>query len=237
MMHGPGRRGAPMPAMSLKGQGKLLSRVLKFIMKNYGAHFVVVLLCIFATAWCTLQGTLFTRELIDVHIKGIIEGTSTFAHLGARLARLAAILAVGVGCSYLQQRIMVVVTQGSMLRIRNDLFTKMEELPIKYFDTHSHGDIMSVYTNDVDAMRMLIGGSLTQLVNSSVTLVTTFASMIMLSPIMTLLSIVLVTLTMLVSGKLVGMCGKFFVAQQENLGKLNGYIEEMTTGQKVVKVF
>ncbi len=237
MMHGPGRRGAPMPAMSLKGQGKLLSRVLKFIMKNYGAHFVVVLLCIFATAWCTLQGTLFTRELIDVHIKGIMEGTSTFAHLGARLARLAAILAVGVGCSYLQQRIMVVVTQGSMLRIRNDLFTKMEELPIKYFDTHSHGDIMSVYTNDVDAMRMLIGSSLTQLVNSSVTLVTVFTSMVMLSWHMTILSIILVTLTMLVSGKLVGMCGKFFAAQQQNLGKLNGYIEEMTTGQKVIKVF
>ena len=237
-MMGPGRRrGAPMPAMSLKGQGKLLARVLKFIMKNYGVHFIVVLCCILTTALCTLQGTLFTRELIDVHIKGILEGTSTFAHLGARLLRLAAILALGVASSYLQQRIMVVVTQGSMLKIRNELFTKMEELPIKYFDTHSHGDIMSVYTNDVDTMRMLIGQSLTQLVNSSVTLVTTFVSMVTLSPIMTVLSIVLVTLTMLISGKLVGMCGKFFVAQQENLGKLNGYIEEMTTGQKVVKVF
>ena len=237
MMHGPGRRGAPMPAMSLKGQGKLLSRVLKFIMKNYGAHFVIVLLCIFTTTWCTLQGTLFTRELIDVHIKGILDGTSTFDYLASRLFRLAAILAIGVACSYLQQRIMVVVTQGSMLRIRNDLFTKMEELPIKYFDTHSHGDIMSVYTNDVDAMRMLIGGSLTQLVNSTVTLITVFVSMVTLSWHMTILSIVLVTLTMLVSGKLVGMCGKFFAAQQTNLGKLNGYIEEMTTGQKVVKVF
>ena len=237
-MMGPGRRrGAPMPAMSLKGQGKLLARVLKFIMKNYGVHFIVVLCCILTTALCTLQGTLFTRELIDVHIKGILEGTSTFAHLGARLLRLAAILALGVASSYLQQRIMVVGTQGSMLKIRNELFTKMEELPIKYFDTHSHGDIMSVYTNDVDTMRMLIGQSLTQLVNSSVTLVTTFVSMVTLSPIMTVLSIVLVTLTMLISGKLVGMCGKFFVAQQENLGKLNGYIEEMTTGQKVVKVF
>ncbi|MBR6667537.1 MAG: ABC transporter ATP-binding protein [Clostridia bacterium] len=236
-MRGPGRRGAPMPAMSLKGQGKLLARVLRFIMKNYGVHFIIVLLCIFATAICTLQGTLFTKELIDVHIKGILEGTSTFDYLLQRLLRLAGILALGVACSYLQQRIMVVVTQGSMLKIRNELFTHMEELPIKYFDTHSHGDIMSVYTNDVDAMRMLIGGSLTQLVNSSVTLVTTFTSMIMLSPIMTVLSIVLVTLTMLVSGKLVGMCGKFFAAQQENLGKLNGYIEEMTTGQKVVKVF
>ena len=237
MMHGPGRRGAPMPAMSLKGQGKLLARVLKMIMKNYSVHFIIVLLCILATALCTLQGTLFTRELIDVHIKGILDGTSTFDYLLQRLIRLACILCLGVGCSYLQQRIMVVVTQGSMLKIRNELFEKMEELPIKYFDTHSHGDIMSVYTNDVDAMRMLIGQSLTQLVNSSVTLVTTFASMIMLSPIMTVLSIVLVTLTMLVSGKLVGMCGKFFIAQQENLGKLNGYIEEMTTGQKVVKVF
>ncbi len=237
MMHGPGRRGTPMPAMSLKGQGQLLARVLKFIMKNYGVHFVIVLLCILLTAICTLQGTLFTSELIDVHIKGILEGTSTFAYLLQRLLRLACILALGVGCSYLQQRIMVIVTQGSMLRIRNELFTKMEELPIKYFDTHSHGDIMSVYTNDVDAMRMLIGQSLTQLVNSSVTLVTTFVSMVLLSPIMTVLSIVLVSLTMLISGKLVGLCGKFFVAQQENLGKLNGYIEEMTTGQKVVKVF
>ncbi|MBQ3486096.1 MAG: ABC transporter ATP-binding protein [Clostridia bacterium] len=236
-MMGPGRRGAPRPPMSLKGQGKLLMRVLKFIMQNYGLRFLVVLACILVTALCTLQGTLFTKELIDVHIKGILAGTSTFEALGARLLRLAGILAIGIASSYLQQRIMVVITQGSMLKIRNELFTKMEELPIKYFDTHSHGDIMSVYTNDVDTMRMLIGQSLTQLVNSAVTLVTTFVSMILLSPIMTVLSIVLVTLTMLISGKLVGMCGKFFIAQQENLGKLNGYIEEMTTGQKVVKVF
>ncbi len=237
-MMGPGRhRGAPMPPMSLKGQGKLLGRVLKFIMKNYGLHFILVIACILLTAWCTLQGTLFTEELIDVYIKGIMEGTKTFADLGARLLRLAAILVVGIASSYLNQRIMVVVTQGSMLRIRNDLFTHMQELPIKYFDTHSHGDIMSVYTNDVDTMRMLIGQSLTQLVNSATTLILTFVSMVTLSPIMTVLSIVLVTLTMLVSGKLVGMCGKFFIAQQENLGKLNGYIEEMTSGQKVVKVF
>jgi len=237
-MMGPGRRrGAPMPPMSLKGQGKLLGRVLKFIMKNYGLHFILVIACILLTAWCTLQGTLFTEELIDVYIKGIMEGTKTFGDLGARLLRLAAILAVGIASSYLNQRIMVVVTQGSMLRIRNDLFTHMQELPIKYFDTHSHGDIMSVYTNDVDTMRMLIGQSLTQLVNSATTLILTFVSMVTLSPIMTALSIVLVTLTMLVSGKLVAMCGKFFIAQQENLGKLNGYIEEMTSGQKVVKVF
>ncbi len=236
MGHGP-RRGGPKPPMSLKGQGKLLLRVLSFIMKNYGLHFIIVLACILTTALCTLQGTLFTKELIDVYIKGIMAGTKTFAELGARLFRLAGILALGIASSYLQQRIMVIVTQGSMLKIRNELFTHMETLPIKYFDTHSHGDIMSVYTNDVDTMRMLIGQSLTQLVNSAVTLVTTFVSMVTLSPIMTVLSIVLVTLTMLVSGKLVGMCGKFFIAQQENLGKLNGYIEEMTTGQKVVKVF
>ena len=236
-MMGPGRRGAPMPAMSLKGQGQLLTRVLKFIMKNYGLHFILVLACILITAMCTLQGTLFTEELIDTYIKGILAGTKTFADLGARLLRLAGVLALGIACSYLQQRIMVIVTQGSMLKIRNELFSKMQELPIKYFDTHAHGDIMSVYTNDVDAMRMLIGQSLTQLVNSSVTLVVTFVSMITLSWHMTILSIVLVTLTMLISGKLVGMCGKFFVAQQQNLGKLNGYIEEMTTGQKVVKVF
>ena len=236
-MMGPGRRGAPRPPMSLKRQGKLLMRVLIFIMQNYGLRFLIVLGCILVTALCTLQGTLFTKELIDVHIKGILAGTSTFEALGARLIRLAIVLAIGVASSYLQQRIMVVITQGSMLKIRNELFTKMEELPIKYFDTHSHGDIMSVYTNDVDTMRMLIGQSLTQLVNSATTLVLTFYAMVTLSWHMTILSIVLVTLTMLISGKLVGLCGKHFIAQQENLGKLNGYIEEMTTGQKVVKVF
>ncbi len=228
---GPRRRGTPMPAMSIKGQGKLLARVLKFIMKNYGFRFCIVLLCIFATAFCTLQGTLFTEDLIDVYIAGIMNGTKTFADLSTRLFQLAGILACGIACSYLQQRIMVVVTQGSMLKIRNELFSKMEELPIKYFDTHSHGDIMSVYTNDVDTMRMLIGQSLTQLVNSATTLVMTFISMVTLSPIMTVLSIVLVSLTMLVSGKLVGLCGKYFVAQQENLGKLNGFIEEMTRSE------
>ena len=141
-MMGPGhRRGTPQPAMSLKGQGKLLARVLKFMMHNYGGRFVIVLLCILVTAICTLQGTLFTKELIDVYIKGIMEGTKTFADLGARLLRLACILAFGVASAYLQQRIMVIITQGSMLKIRNELFTHMETLPVKYFDTHSHGDI------------------------------------------------------------------------------------------------
>ena len=237
-MMGPGRRrGAPMPPMSIKGQGKLLLRVLKFIMRNYGLRFLIVLGCIFVTARCTLQGTMFTKELIDVHIKGILAGTSTFEALGARLIRLAIVLAIGVASSYLQQRIMVVITQGSMLKIRNELFTKMEELPIKYFDTHSHGDIMSVYTNDVDTLRQLIGQTLPQVFNSVITIVTTFVSMVAMSFPLTLLSLVLIALSMKFSMKIAGNAGKYFGDQQKNIGAINGYIEEMMEGQKVVKVF
>ena len=234
---GPGRRGQPMPPMSMKGQWGLLGRVLKMVLKHYALQFLLVLVCLAVSLVCSTQSSLFTQDLFGTYIPGMQNGSLTSHDLLMRLVTLACFLLVGVASNYIQQRLMLVVTQGSMLRLRNELFEHMQKLPIKYFDTHAHGDIMSVYTNDVDTMRMLIGQSLTQLVNSATTLVLTFYAMVTLSWHMTILSIVLVTLTMLVSGKLVGMCGKFFVAQQENLGKLNGYIEEMTTGQKVVKVF
>ena len=238
MMRGPGgRRGQPMPPMSMKGQWKLLVRVMKMVMQNYALQFVIVLLCIAAATICSTQSSVFTQDLFNTYIPGMKAGTLTSADLLRRILQLAAVLCVGVACNYAQQRIMLVITQGSMLKLRNQLFTHMQSLPIKYFDTHSHGDIMSVYTNDVDTMRMLIGNSFIQVFNSVVTIVYVFYLMVTMSWQLTILSIVLIGLTMIVSGKLIGLSGKHFTAQQQNLGKLNGFVEEMMSGQKVVKVF
>ena len=234
---GPGRRGQPMPPMSMKGQWSILVRVMKMVMKHYAVPFIIVLACIAISIPCMLQSSVFTQELVNIYIPGIKDGTLTYADLGLRIAKLAAVLLLAVVCSYVQQRLMLVITQGSMLKLRNDLFAHMQTLPIKYFDTHAHGDIMSVYTNDVDTMRMLISQSITQMFNSVITIVSTVWLMFSMSWQLTLLSFVLTFLTMLVSGKLIGLAGKHFTAQQQNLGKLNGFVEEMTSGQKVIKVF
>ena len=261
---GPGRRGQPMPPMSMKGQWGLLWRVLKMVLKHYAPQFLLVLLCLAVSLVCSTQSSLFTKDLFGEYIPGIEEynrqealiaqGMSpeeaaippegktaveprTFSDLAVRLGQLACFLAVGVISSYIQQRLMLVVTQGSMLRLRNDLFEHMQKLPIKYFDTLAHGDIMSVYTNDVDTMRMLISQSFIQLFNSAITIVYIFVLMLVMSWQLTLLSIVLILGTMLISGRLIGLAGKYFTAQQQNLGKLNGFVEEMMGGQKVVKVF
>jgi len=237
MMRGPGRRGQPMPPMSMKGQWGLLTRVMKMVMKNYALHFIIVLVCVAIAMVCSTQTAMFTQDLFNTYIPGMKAGTLTSHDLFMRLVQLAAFLAVGVICNYAQQRIMLIVTQGSMLKLRNDLFAHMQSLPIKYFDTHVHGDIMSVYTNDVDTMRMLIGQSFIQLFNSAITIIYVFVLMVTMSWQLTILSIVLILFTMLISGKLIGLAGKYFTAQQQNLGKLNGYVEEMMSGQKVVKVF
>ena len=234
---GPGRRGQPMPPMSMKGQWGLLLRVLKMVMKHYALQFVLVLLCLAISLVCSTQSSLFTQDLFGTYIPGMQDGTLTSHDLLMRLVKLACFLAVGVTCSYIQQRLMLVVTQGSMLRLRNELFEHMQKLPIKYFDTHAHGDIMSIYTNDVDTMRMLISQSFIQLFNSAITIVYVFVLMLTMSWQLTILSIVLILGTMLISGRLIGLAGKHFTAQQQNLGKLNSYVEEMTGGQKVVKVF
>ncbi len=237
MMHGPGRRGGPRPPMSMKGQWKLLLRVLQMVMKHYAVHFAFVLLCVLVTTVTTMQTSVFTQELFNIYIPGIKNATLTWGDLGARLLKLVAVLALGVACSYIQQRIMLVVTQGSLLRLRNDLFVHMQKLPIKYFDTHSHGDIMSVYTNDVETLRMLISQSIIQVFNSVVTICYAFFLMVTMSWQLTILSIVLIVLTMVISARFIGLAGKHFTAAQEDLGKLNGYVEEMMSGQKVVKVF
>ena len=231
-----GMRG--MPRGSMKGQGKIFKRVMKVLLENYKWPFLAVVVCILATSLCTLQGTLFMQTLIDDYILPMMGSENPdFGPLAVALLRLAGILGLGILCSYGYNRIMVNVGQGTMLKMRKQLFSSMEGLPIKYFDTHAHGDIMSVYTNDVDTMRQLISQSIPQLIDSFITVLTTFVSMVVMSWQLTILSVLMIALTMLVAAKLSGRAGKHFVAQQQNLGKVNGYIEEMMEGQKVVKVF
>lgn len=215
-----------------------LKRVFGYMFRYYKWHFLLVVICIVITALCTLQSTLFTRTLIDDYITPLLSVSKPdFAPLAKRLVQLAGILAVGVATSYAYNRIMVTVGQGTMERLRVELFTHMESLPIKYFDTHPHGDIMSTYTNDVDTLRQLIGQSIPQAVSSSITIVTTLVSMIILDFRLTLISLVMIGIMLAVSGKLGGKSKDYFVSQQKDLGAVNGYIEEMLKGQKVVKVF
>lgn len=221
---------------------KMLGRVLGYMMRRYKFRFILVLVCIIAAAVSTLIGTLFMQSLIDDYIDPMLKtvlagGTADFAPLAAALLRIAAVYAVGVVCSFAYNRIMIYITQGTMRDIRNDIFTHMESLPIKYFDSTAHGDIMSIYTNDVDTLRQLISQSIPQIVNSAVTLVITLVSMFALSIPLTILTLIMVVVMLLAAGKIGGGSAKYFGEQQRNLGKANGYIEEMLEGQKVVKVF
>ena len=215
-----------------------LKRILGYVFHYYGWQFFLVVILIMITAFCTVQSTLFTRTLIDEYITPLLGSSSPdFAPLAARLFRLGCILMVGVISAYSYNRIMVSVGQGTMEMLRIVLFTHMESLPIKYFDTHSHGDIISVYTNDIDTLRQLIGQSIPQIVNSSVTIVVTFTSMIILSIPLTCVSVCMIIIMLNVSGKLGGRSRDYFIAQQRSIGAVNGYIEEMLSGQRVVKVF
>ena len=221
---------------------KMLGRVLGYMMRRYKYRFILVLVCIIAAAVSTLIGTLFMQSLIDDYIDPMLKtvlagGSADFAPLAAALLRIAAVYAVGVVSSFTYNRIMIYITQGTMRDIRNDIFTHMESLPIKYFDSTAHGDIMSIYTNDVDTLRQLISQSIPQIVNSAVTLVITLVSMIALSVPLTVLTLIMVGVMLIAAGKIGGGSAKYFSEQQRNLGKANGYIEEMLEGQKVVKVF
>ena len=219
-----------------------LKRVLAYVMKSYGAAFAIVVVCIFITAGTTLYGTLFMKQLVDGYIIPLTEQKAAglepdFVPLAHAIIKLACIYAVGIVTAYTYNRIMVNITQGTLRNIRNELFEKMEKLPIKYFDTHAHGDIMSIYTNDIDTLRQLISQSIPQLINSAITLVSSLVSMIVLSLPLTILSIIMVGVMFFVSAKLGEKSSTFFVKQQKDLGAVNGYIEEMLEGQKVVKVF
>ncbi len=236
---GPGGPGAP-DGMTARGKGntRALFRVISFLLKNYKFSCLAVVVCIVISALTTLCATLFTQSLIDDYITPLLASASPdYGPLAVKLLRLIAILLVGVLCSYGYNRIMVSVSQGTMKKLRIQLFTNMESLPIRYFDTHAHGDIMSIYTNDIDTLRQLISQSMPQLINSTITLVSTFVSMVVLSIPLTFVSLIMVAVMLFVTSKLSALSGKYFVQQQKDLGTVNGYIEEMMSGQKVVKVF
>lgn len=223
---------------SEKKQGKIFLRVFQYMLKNYKFSFVCVVVCILGTAIATLWGTLFMQSLIDDYIVPLTKTqTPDFMPLAHALMRMVGVYAVGIICAYAYNRIMVNICQGTMRNLRKDLFTHMESLPIRYFDTNAHGDIMSIYTNDVDTLRQLISQSIPQIINSAVTLVTTFVSMVVLSIPLTSVAVIMVVVMLFAASKIGKKSSLYFRKQQKELGTVNGYIEEMMEGQKVVKVF
>ena len=233
-----GRRMAGRPRPKVENPGLLLKRVFSYVFRYYGIQMIVVLICIVVSVLANIQGTMFTRTLIDTYITPMI-GTPDpdYGPLLGAMGRVACFYGIGIAAAFTQQVIMVHVNQGTLRRLREDLFDHMESLPIKYFDTHSHGDIMSVYTNDIDTLRQMISQSIPQLFNSAITIFSILSMMLILSIPLTLLTLAMVALMLFVTMQVTKRSGKNFIAQQKNLGKLNGFIEETMTGQKVVKVF
>ena len=214
------------------------SRVMKYMLKDYTPHMILVVACIFISVFCTLQGTLFQKTLIDSYIMPMIKNGSTdFEPLAQAILKLIVVILIGVVASFVYNRVMVTVSQGTMEKMRDEIFSHMQTLPIRYFDTHAHGDIMSVYTNDVDTMRQVISQTIPNVLSSSITIVSTFVSMLLLSIPLTFVSLCMIAIMMIVVMKIGGKSAKYFVDQQKALGKMNGYVEEMVEGVKVVKVF
>ena len=231
-------RGPKGPAPKIKNPGKLLMRLMKFIFARYAIHYIVVFICIIAAVFCSVQGTLFMQTLIDDYIAPMIGmANPDYGPLLGAMSRVAVFYALGVFAAFLQQKVLIYVSQGTIRDMRNDVFDHMQDLPIRYFDTHAHGDIMSVYTNDIDTLRQLVSQSIPQIINSVITIVTVFINMCILSIPLTILSIVVVIVSINVSKYFAGYSSRYFVAQQKDIGKLNGFVEEMLSGQKVVKVF
>ena len=237
---GRGMRGQPHP--KVKNPGKVFRRIMGYVLKYYKIQMILVTVCIFVSVIANVQGTMFTKTLIDSYITPLKEqhdagSAVNYGPLLAAMAKVAVFYAIGIGAAFAQARIMVYVSQGTLNRMRCELFEHMEKLPIKYFDTHSHGDIMSIYTNDIDALRQMISQSIPQLMNSAITIVSIFCMMIVLSVPLTLVSVAMVVVMLFASSMATKISGKNFIAQQKNLGKINGFIEETMTGEKVVKVF
>ena len=238
VVHGPGPRGMGGPRPKVENPVRLLKRIMAEVFRHYLPHCILVLICIVVSALANVQASLFLQTLIDDYIIPMTQQQDpSFAPLAGALMRVGCIYVVGILAAWLNARIMVNVTQGTLRNLRIQLFTHMESLPIRYFDTHPHGDIMSVYTNDVDTLRQMLSQSIPQLVSSAITIVSVFASMCMLSWQLTIVTMLMVALMLFCSKKITQQSGKFFIAQQRDLGKVNGYIEEMMEGQKVVKVF
>ena len=222
-----------------RGRGRdVLGRVIRYMLHYYKHLFGVVILCILVSAVCTVVGATFPQTLIDSYIVPMLQnGSQDFSGLYHDIVRLACIMGVGVVASFSYNRIMVNVSQGTLCRLRDDLFHKMESLPIKYFDTHAHGDIMSVYTNDVDTLRQLLSQSIPQIINSGFSMTATLVTMLIMSPALTVISILTAVVMLTVTKNFTRLSGKYFVQQQQALGAVDGFIEEMLDGQKVVKVF
>ncbi len=241
-MPGPGR---PVPRgmkPTVENPGKIFKRIIGFVTKNYLPHCIIVLICIVVSVLANVQGTWFTKNLIDEYIEPLLAASNLgiapdYSGLLAAIGRGACFYGIGIVAAYLNTRMMVYVTQGSLRSLRDEMFLHMETLPIKYFDTHAHGDIMSMYTNDVDTLRQMISQSIPQLINSVITIVSVLVSMILLNIPLTVLALFLIGIMLYVTKKMTSQSGKFFIRQQKNLGAVNGFIEEMMEGQKVVKVF
>ncbi len=236
-MPGPMRK--PTGKNKVKNPGKLLARLMQYVFRDYKLHCIIVFVLIFVGVIANVQGTMFTKDLIDKYITPFLLSTDTpnFSPLAHAIGRVAVFYGIGVVATYAYNRIMINVTQGTLMNLRNDLFEHMEKLPIKYFDTHAHGDIMSIYTNDIDTLRQMISQSIPQIINSGFTIISVFISMLILNIPLTIVTLVMVAVMIWGTKKAAGQSGKYFLEQQKNLGKVNGYIEEMMNGQKVVKVF
>lgn len=234
----PGPRGPRGPKPKIKNPGKLFARLMGFIFKKYLPACIIVVICIFVSVLANVQGTMFTKNLIDDYIVPLLKtGNPDYGPLLAAMGRVTVFYGIGVISTFAYSKIMIYVSQGTIKNLRVELFSHMQDLPIRYFDSHAHGDIMSIYTNDIDTLRQLISQSLPQILNSVITVVSVFVSMVILNIPLTVLTIVMVIVTTVVTKKFAGFSSRYFLSQQCDLGKVNGFIEEMLNGQKVVKVF
>lgn len=234
--HGRPPRGVKGPRV--ENPGKILKRLAGYVMKYYKVHVIVVVVCIFLSVISNLQGTMFMRSLIDDYITPMLGSEQAdFSALAAAIGRVAVFYLIGIAAAFTYQRLMVLVTQGTLRNIRGEMFNHMESLPIKYFDTHSHGDIMSIYTNDIDTLRQMISQSMPQFLNSGIMVIGVLFCMLQLSVPLTIVTLIMVGVMLFVTKNLAGKSGSYFMKQQKSIGQVNGYIEEMMSGQKVVKVF
>ena len=238
VVRGPGNRRMQGPRPKLENPGQLFKRIISSALKKYLIHYILMVVCIIVSVLASIQGTMFMRSLIDDYITPMLTVREpSFAPLAAAIGRVAVFYALGTIAAFAQSRIMMYVSQGTMRDLRRDIFSHMEKLPIRYFDTHSHGDIMSIYTNDIDTLRQMISQSIPQMINSVLTVTGVLIFMIILNIPLTILSILMVCVMMFSARKAMGISNRYFVSQQKSLGAVNGYIEEMMNGQKVVKVF
>ncbi|HOO79868.1 MAG TPA: ABC transporter ATP-binding protein [Lachnospiraceae bacterium] len=233
-----GRNRAMGPKPKLENPGKIFKRLVGYAFSRYIPHIIIVMIAVVVSVLAQVRGTMFIKILLDDYIEPLSKQSNPdFTELLHQIYIMAIIFGVGIISTYVYSKIMIYVSQGTLNKLRMDLFSHMERLPIRYFDSHSHGDIMSIYTNDVDTIRQMIGQSLPSLLSSAITIVSVFCSMVILSLPLTGVTVAMVVVMMFTTKKVAGLSGQYFLAQQKNLGAINGYIEEMMEGQKVVKVF